>query len=178
MSKRLAGMTLAGLGMLVTAMRMDSTLATPAVAEVNINVNIGAPPPVVVHTRPTMVYLTEPSVYVAVGVPYDIYFVSGRYYYMHGDNWFWASGYDGPWVNVKYKSLPPGLQRYKVVQLHSFREREYRVYKVQGPKFKGKKFDADPGPGSKGTGNSYDQGDNHQGNQGNGKGNGKGKGKH
>ena len=40
-----------------------------------------------------MVYLAEPSVFVAVGVPYDIYFVSGRYFYMHGANWFWEPGF-------------------------------------------------------------------------------------
>jgi hypothetical protein len=176
MSKRLTGMVLSAVGMLAGVMLTNGILTTPALAEVNINVNIGPPPPVIVTSRPTMVYLAEPAVYVAVGVPYDIYFISGRYYYMHGDNWFWAPGYGGPWVHVVHKSLPPGLQKYKVVQLRDFREREYRVYKVQGPGFKGKHFDADPGPGSKGGGNS--QGQNNQGNngKGNGKSNGKGKG--
>ena len=160
-----------GMGMLLGAIAMDGGVATPARAEVNINVNIGAPPPVVVVERPTMLYLPEPAIYVAVGVPYDIFFMSGRYYYFHGDNWFWAAGYGGPWVNVKHKSLPPGLQRYKVVQLHSFREREYRVYKVQGPKFKGKRFDADPGP------NGRDRGNDDHGNKQNGNGNNGNKGK-
>jgi hypothetical protein len=137
--------------------------ATPVTAQVSINVNIGQPPPVIVHSRPTMVYLPEPAVYVAVGVPYDIYFVGGRYYYMHGDHWFWAHGYDGPWVVVEHRHLPPGLQKHKVVKLHEYRDREYRVYKVQGPGYKGKQFDADPGP-SKSQGN------------GNGKSNGRGRG--
>jgi hypothetical protein len=178
MKKRTLGMTLTAFGMLAGAMLVEGTLATPAFAQVNINVNIGPPPPVIVHTRPTMVFLPEPALYVAVGVPYDIYFISGRYYYMHGGNWFWGSGYDGPWVHVVHKSLPPGLQKYKVVQLHDFREREYRVYKTQGPSFKGKHFDAEPGPGSKSAkGNSNDQGQNGPGNSGGGKSNGRGKGK-
>ena len=168
MRKRILGMTVTAFAMLAGVMLMDGVLTMPAFAEVNINVNIGPPPPVIVHSRPTMVYLPEPAVYVAVGVPYDIYFVSGRYYYMHGDNWFWAPGYGGPWVHVVHKSLPPGLQKYKVVQLHDYREREYRVYKVQGPSFKGKHFDADPGPNAKssGKGNDNDQGQNNQGNKG------------
>src|SRR5688572_21346896 len=156
-------MAVIGMGMLLGAIAMDGGLATPAHAEVNINVNIGAPPPVVVVERPTMLYLPEPGVYVAVGVPYDIFFMSGRYYYFHGNNWFWASGYGGPWVHVVHKSLPPGLQRYKVVQLHGFREREYRVYKVQGPKFKGKRFDADPGSHSA-AGKNDDHGNKQVGN--------------
>jgi hypothetical protein len=79
-----------------------------------------------------MVLLPEPQTYVAVGVPYDIYFVSGRYYYLHGDHWFWGPGYNGPWTFVAYEKLPKGLRKYKVKQLHEFREREYRVYKAKG----------------------------------------------
>ena len=83
--------------------------------------------------------------YVAVGVPYDIFFVDGRYYYFHGDDWFWAAGYGGPWVHIVYRSLPPGLRKHNVVQLREFREHEYRVYTVQGPQFKGKSFRAASG---------------------------------
>ena len=43
--------------------------ATAAGAQVNVNVRIGEPPPVVVYSAPTMVLLPEPQTYVAVGVP-------------------------------------------------------------------------------------------------------------
>ena len=130
---------------------------SPAHAQVNINVQIGEPPPVVVYSPPTMVLLPEPQTYVAVGVPYDIYFVSGRYYYLHGDDWFWGLGYSGPWTYVTFERLPPGLRKFKVKRLHEFREREYRVYKTKGPKFRGTYFVAEekehPGHGkSKGKG--------------------------
>jgi hypothetical protein len=129
--------------------------SAPAQAGVNVNINIGtpaivvAPPPVEVEAPPEMVFLPEPGIYVAIGLPFDIFFISGRYYYFHGGNWFWAQGYGGPWVHVVYKSLPPGLRRYKVERLREFREREYKVYKVQGPKFRGKHFVGVPGPGPK-----------------------------
>src|SRR5262245_22533947 len=141
-------------------------------AQVSVNVNIGAPPPVVVHSPPTMLFLPEPAVYVAVGTPYDIFFIGGRYYYFHGSNWFWATGYGGPWVHVHHSHLPPGLAKHKIVMLRDYREREYRVYKVQGSKWSGKRMSADPGPHS----GRHDN-DNHQGNQGNGNGKGNGKGK-
>jgi hypothetical protein len=171
--------------MLLGVIAMDGMLAMPARAEVNINVNIGPPPPVMVVERPTMLYLGEPGVFVAVGVPYDIFFVGGRYYYFHGDHWFWATGYGGPWTHVVVKGLPPGLQKYRVVQLRDFREREYRVYKVEGPRFKGKRFDADPGPNWHGHGGDDDDhgGNSHSSSNGNGggkgnsgKGGGKGRG--
>jgi hypothetical protein len=114
--------------------------------------------------------------FVAVGIPYDVYFLSGRYYYFHGDNWFWASGYSGPWVHVVRKNLPPGLTKYKVVQLRDFREREYKAYKTQGPKFKGQKFSAEPGnsmaKSSKGESQASSPG-NGGGSNGKGKGRGK-----
>jgi hypothetical protein len=133
--------------------------ATPASAQVNVNVNIGEPPPVVVYSPPTMVLLPEPQMYVAVGVPYDIYFVSGRYYYLHGSHWFWGPGYGGPWTYVAIERLPHGLRKFKVKQLREFRDREYRVYKVKGPGG-GRYFVAEEHPGG-----------------GNGKGKGKGRGK-
>jgi hypothetical protein len=135
--------------MLLCVLLAAGVLAPPAGAQVNVNVNIGAPPAVVVPVAPTMVFLSDPGVYVAVGVPYDIFFIGGRYYYIHGDNWFWAPGYGGPWNYVVYKTLPPGLRKHKMKRLREFREREYRVYKVQGRNFNGKYFDAEPGPGLK-----------------------------
>jgi len=138
--------------------------------QVSINVNIGPPPPVVVAAPPQMLYLPQPGLYVAVGVPYDIFFVGGRYYYLHGDHWFWASGYGGPWVVVPHNHMPPGLVKYKVVQLREYREREYRVYRSQGDHFKGKQFVA-----KRDHDDDNDQGEDH-GNHGKGN-NGRGRGK-
>ena len=135
-------MTRTKLGMLL-GLAFIGLPATPGRAQVNVNVNIGPPPPVVMYSPPTMVLMPEPQAYVAVGVPYDIFFISGRYYYLHGDHWFWASRYNGPWTYVEYRGLPPGLRRYKVRQLHGFRDREYNVYKVQGSNFRGTYFVAE-----------------------------------
>jgi hypothetical protein len=114
--------------------------ASHGMAQVNVNVNIGSPPPVVVRSAPTMLFLPEPGFYVAVGVPYDIYFTGGHYYYLHGDHWFWASGYNGPWVHVSPSFLPPGLRKFKIAKLRSFRDHEYGRYRASGPDFRGKHF--------------------------------------
>ena len=136
--------------------------AIPAHAQVSINFQIGEPPPVVVSVAPTMVLMPEPQMYVAVGVPYDIYFVSGRYYYLHEGHWFWGPRYGGPWTYVAVETLPPGLRKYKVKQLHEFRDREYNVYKVRGSAFHGKYFVAED--------------DDHDEHHGHGNGNGRGRG--
>jgi hypothetical protein len=124
-------------------------------AEVHVNVNIGTPPPIVVRSAPTMVYLAEPGVYAAVGIPYDVYFVSGRYYYNRGNNWFWGPGYGGPWTYVEYRALPRGIGQYRVARLHEFREREYKVYRTRGPNFHGRYFVADYGPSGRDHGNGH-----------------------
>jgi hypothetical protein len=136
---------LGGMATMTCLMLMAGVTAIPAYAQVNVGVNIhiGDPPPVVVAAPPTMVLMPEPQMYVAVGVPYDIYFVSGRYYYLHEGHWFWGTRYGGPWTYVAVERLPPGLRRYKVRQLHEFRDREYNVYKVRGSAYHGKYFVAE-----------------------------------
>jgi hypothetical protein len=121
-------------GVLLGLILSVGIFAEPAHAQVNVNVQIGQPPPVVVYSPPTMVLMPEPQMYVAVGVPYDIFFVSGRYYYFNGGHWFWGPGYGGPWTYVKVEKLPKPLRKYKLRELREFREREYRVYQVQGPR--------------------------------------------
>ena len=128
-----------------------------ALGDGNVNINIGIPvaPAVVVEAPPDMIFLSQPGVYVAIGIPYSIFFISGRYYYYHNDHWFWAPGYGGPWVNVKYhKSLPPGLRKYKIQQLHTFRDREFNNYREHGSRYKGRHFIAEEKHGHKSKGHS------------------------
>jgi hypothetical protein len=148
MKREMMRMTvMTGCSLLLCGVMLGGPMATTVPAEVNININVGVPPPIIMEAPPAMIYLGMPGIYVMVGVPYDIFFISARYYYFHGGNWFWAPGYGGPWVHVVYKSLPPGLRKYKIEKLREFRVQEYKVYKAQGPKFKGKHFVAVSGPG-------------------------------
>lgn len=117
--------------------------------DVDVHIDVVLPLPIEVEAPPTMVYLAEPGVYVAVGIGYDLFFIGGRYYYYHGNKWFWASGYGEPWVHVVVKSLPPGLRKFNMTKLHQFRAREFKAFKAQGLKYKGKQFKAVAGPGPK-----------------------------
>ncbi len=128
-----------------------------AMGEVNVNINIGIPvaPAVVVEAPPEMIFLSQPGIYVAIGIPYSIFFISGRYYYYHNDHWYWANGYGGPWAHVKHhKYLPPGLRKYKIHELHTFRDREFNVYREHGSRYKGKHFVAEKDHGHKSKGHS------------------------
>ena len=131
---------------------LSGLMAPTADAQVHVNINIGPPPPVIVQAPPPMLFLPEPAIYVAAGTPYDMFFIDGRYYYFYGDNWFWGLGYGGPWTYVTYRTLTPGLRKFKVRQLREYREREYRVYRVAGPNFNGRHFYAAAGPGENSQG--------------------------
>src|SRR5206468_10982574 len=76
-------------GTILGPMLLLGLLTTPARAQVSVDVHIANPPPVVVYSPPTMVMFAVPQMYVAVGDRYDIFFVSGYYYYFNGDHWFW-----------------------------------------------------------------------------------------
>jgi hypothetical protein len=147
---------------LLSVIWLATVAGTAQAAEVHVNVNIGAPPPVIVRSAPTMVYLAEPAAYVAVGIPYDLYFVGGRYYYFRGNNWYWAPGYGGPWNYVVYSSLPPGLRKFKTARLHEFRDREYRVYRISSRDYRDRDNDryfvADYGRSGKSHGNGRARG--------------------
>ena len=158
---RMAAMMICGMLMSVLS---SGLMATAAHAQVHVNINIGPPPPVIVQAPPPMLFLPEPGIYVAAGTPYDIFFIGDRYYYFYGDNWFWGLGYGGPWTYVTFRTLPPGLRRYKVKQLREYREREYRVYRVEGRNFKGGHFYAAAGPGENFREGDHDNG-KHKGNK-------------
>ncbi|AAR34623.1 hypothetical protein KIP69_06350 [Geobacter sulfurreducens] len=121
----------------------------------DVNINVGnrpqvvvpAPPPVVVPGPP--VAIAEPPVflvprslgfYVAVGVPYDLFYLSGSYYLWSGDVWYRSSHYNGPWGVVKYKNLPPGLRKHKLDRIRYHRDGEYRVYEVERDHYRGRHF--------------------------------------
>lgn len=125
-------------------------------AEVNWNIHIGAPvavgtpppppPAVVVEAPPEMMYMPEAGIYAAVGTPYELFFINGRYFYFNGGNWYASrGGYGGPWAHVEHRSLPPGLRRYKIERIHEFRDREWRNYREHGREYNGRHFRAEEG---------------------------------
>jgi hypothetical protein len=120
--------------------------------DVNINITVPVPPPIVVEAPPEMVIIPEAGVYVMVGAPYDIYFISGRYYYFHKGYWYRGRGYNGPWIHVERRMLPPGLRKYKIERLHKFREHAWKEYRGRGPEFKRKHFRAEGSGPVKGIG--------------------------
>ncbi|KAF0221058.1 MAG: hypothetical protein FD174_771 [Geobacteraceae bacterium] len=123
---------------LAVAVTVTGTTAHAADVGFNVGVSIGnvpriyapappyAPPPVVIEQRPEFVQPAELGFYAAVGVPYDLFYVSGRYYLSRGNVWYSAPYYNGPWVTARYQTLPWGLRRYPFERIRYYRDMEYR----------------------------------------------------
>ncbi|GFO68090.1 hypothetical protein GMLC_16690 [Geomonas limicola] len=78
--------------------------------------------------------------YVAVGVPYDLFFVNNNYFLYRDGRWLRAPSSRGPWVTTRYRELPPGLRRHRLERIREFRAREYEVYRRDRDHYRGRHF--------------------------------------
>ena len=87
---------------------------------VSIQLNIGAPPPpiyapapvyppAVVAPTPSMVWMPQLGVYIALGLQQPIFYAGGVYYYFYRGGWFAGPGYGGPWRRAEH---PPRQLRH------------------------------------------------------------------
>lgn len=123
-----------------------------AEAEVRVNVNVGVPAPRVIVSSPPSVrfevaphFIAPPRLgfYVGVDTAYDILFSSDYYYLYYRNSWHRSPDYNGPWVEVPYRQLPPGIRKHRIEQIRSYRDREYRVYRTDRDNYRGRHFRPD-----------------------------------
>ena len=76
---------------------------------VGIQFGIGAPPPMYAPVPPSMIWLPEISMYVALGVDRPIFYLGGVYYFNDGGIWYSGPQYGGPWRRLWRP--PQGLRR-------------------------------------------------------------------
>lgn len=86
------------------------------------------------------VYPAQLGFYVAVGVPYDLFYVKNNYYLFRDGRWFRAPGSHGPWVAARYRELPPGLRRHDIERIRAYRSAEYDIYRHDRGHYRGKHF--------------------------------------
>lgn len=130
------------LALMALAALLGGTTAQAGDVGVNINLNLGAPAavPIIVHEPP--LFLVPPAIglQVAVGIPYDMVFIDGRYYASHGDAWYVGHHYNGPWTVIGHDRLPSGLRKHKLAKIREHREKEYRHYRKDKEKYRGKPY--------------------------------------
>src|ERR1039457_5586100 len=109
-------------------------------ASVRAFFTVDAPPLVYLETAPEFIYPVELGFGVAIGIPYDMYFISGAYYLYKDKAWYIGSSYEGPWTLTGYRTLPPPLRKYKLANIRAFRDRDYLHFHEKREGYKGKSF--------------------------------------
>ena len=97
-----------------------------------------APPEIYVEESPQFIYSPELSMYVAVGVPYDLFYTGNGYFYFYGGRWYHGPYYNGPWVFAPRSIFPPVLLRYRIGQIRHFRNMEFRRYQHDRAHYRGR----------------------------------------
>jgi len=113
-------------------------------AEFNVNVNLGGPD-LVVEEPPQFINPPSLGFYVAVGAPYDIFYVNamfggGSYYLYRDGGWYRSSYYNGPWIVTQYNRLPGVLRRHSYNEIIRIRDEQYRTYQSDRGHWRGKNY--------------------------------------
>jgi hypothetical protein len=96
------------LGTLLAALFVIGTV-TQAAARVDVNVNIGLPPPYMIPAPPPVVVIPGTYVYAIPDVEVEILFYHGYWYRPYEGRWHRARSYNGPWVYCVPSSVPRAL---------------------------------------------------------------------
>ena len=136
------------------ALALGASVASAGNVGVDVNINVGNPPPqVVVPARVVpqvpiisieqdvdFVYPASLGFYVAVGVPYDLFYVQNNYYLFRDGRWYRAPDSHGPWAATRYQNLPPGLRKHNIERIRAYRSAEYDNYRRDRDHYRGKHF--------------------------------------
>lgn len=118
--------------------------ASPALADIglDLNVHLGnrSPAPIIVEEAPLFLVPATLGFQVAVGVPYDMFYIDDRYYLCQGNGWYVATGYGGPWTVIQRDRLPHRLAKRRYAEIIALRDEEYGHYKRDRDHYKGKTY--------------------------------------
>lgn len=162
MSRKFTMVHVLATALVPAALALGASAACASNVGVDLNLHLGnqpqqvvVPAPVIVQPAPVVVqpapivsieqdvnfvYPPQLGFFVAVGVPYDLFFVQNSYYLCRDGRWFRAPGSHGPWVAAQYRDLPPGLRRHKLERIREYRRAEYDVYRRDRDHYHGKHF--------------------------------------
>ena len=85
---------------MASAVILFSSSTVALASDFSFSINVGGPP-VVITQPPDFLYPPELGYGVAVGVPYDMFYISGIYYIFRGGGWYRTTNYGGSWIRMK-----------------------------------------------------------------------------
>lgn len=108
-------------------------------SDISFSINVGGPP-VTIATPPDFLYPAELGFGVAVGVPYDMFYLNGIYFVYRGGGWYRTNTYGGHWVRVRHRDLPYAIRHHRIKRIHEYRDRDYRIYRHDRAHYRGRYF--------------------------------------
>lgn len=88
--------------------------------------------PAMLEDAPEFVQPPELGFYVAVGVPYDLYFYNNSYWVNRGNIWYSSAYYNGPWSRTYYNDVPYVFNRFPFERIRHYRDSYYGRYQQHG----------------------------------------------
>jgi hypothetical protein len=96
--------------------------------------------PLAVGAAPEFLFPGKLGFGVAVGVPYDMMYISKTYYYWQEGVWYRSSSYRGHWTELGESQLPPELHNHTLSKIREIRNREFRDFWKDKEHYQGKRF--------------------------------------
>ena len=107
-------------------------------------VQVETPPPAKKPTAPQQapefLFPKELGFGVAVGVPYDMFYLSKAYYLVDGSDWYRSSSHQGPWKAAALSQLPPALLKHDLAKIRELRNREFKEFWQNREHYQGRHF--------------------------------------
>lgn len=120
-----------------SAVILLQTASVAQASDLSFRINVGGPS-IVIAEPPAFLYPPALGFGVAVGVPYDMFYVGGAYYVFRGGGWYKTNSYGGDLRWLRHRDLPRELRRHKVASIRHYRDREYRGYARDRANYRGK----------------------------------------
>ena len=127
--------------MIILALFLITSITQAGNERIGINVNIGyRAPRVVINEPPVFIFSPPLGFFVAVGVPYDLFYCNNFYYLCRDHLWYGAPNYFGPWGIIDFDFLPGEIRRHHFESILRVRDDEFRRFRHEGDRFRGRFF--------------------------------------
>jgi hypothetical protein len=103
------------------------------------------PPEMVVEEDVQFIYPEALGFYVAVGVPYDMFYLNNSYFMFRDGRWLRAPSSRGPWMMQSFRDLPPVLRRNRLERIREYRNREYVIFRRDRDHYRGRQIYSEKG---------------------------------
>lgn len=101
--------------------------------------------PIKLTQAPEFLFPPELGFGVAVGVPYDLFYLGDSYYLLKTGTWYRAASYRGPWNLQGLSRVPAVLRKYDIARIRDLRNREFARFWKDRTGYKGRYFRPDEG---------------------------------